>query len=203
LRAILIEDDAGDVRAYARYTSRLDWEPSGPDGTTAVRELHALDAAAAARAWQFLLDLDLSARTTVMNRPSDESLLHLLVDPRRSEPSWGDALYVRLVDAAAALAARTYTRPVDLVIEVSDPVCPWNAGRWRLSADDSGARCEPTDGPADVRMDVRELGATYLGSTSLVALAGAGLVEECTPGAVVRLSGALRSEPAPWCPFVF
>jgi predicted acetyltransferase len=203
LRAVLVEDADGVVRAYARYTSRLAWEPTGPDGTTAVRELHALDPAAAARAWQYLLDLDLAARTTVMNRPSDEPLLHLLVDPRRSEPSWGDALYVRLVDVAAALAARTYTRPVDLVIEVSDPVCLWNAGRWRLSADETGARCESTGDPADVRVDVRELGGTYLGSTSLVALAGAGLVEECTPGATARLSSALRSEPAPWCPIVF
>ena len=53
------------------------------------------------------------------------------------------------------------------------------------------------------RDDVTELGAAYLGGTTLGALAGGGLVGELRPGAVRRLSTALTWDPAPWCPTVF
>ncbi len=54
-----------------------------------------------------------------------------------------DALYVRLVDVGAALTARTYQTPVDVVFEVEDAFCPWNAGRWQLTGD---ARGRPASG---------------------------------------------------------
>jgi Sterol carrier protein domain len=55
----------------------------------------------------------------------------------------------------------------------------------------------------DVTLDVTELGATYLGGTTLGELAGAGLVAEGRPGAVRQLSTALSWAPAPWCPVNF
>ncbi|MFC7649105.1 sterol carrier protein domain-containing protein [Streptosporangium lutulentum] len=67
------------------------------------------------------------------------------------------------MDVERALAARAYSAPVDVVIEVEDAVCPWNARRWRLSADTSGARCTPTEDPADLALPVTVLGAAYLG----------------------------------------
>jgi hypothetical protein len=60
-----------------------------------------------------------------------------------------------------------------------------------------------TDDAADLALDVRELGAAYLGGTRLAALAAAGLVSESRPGAVGRLSTAMGWDPAPWCPRVF
>ena len=52
-------------------------------------------------------------------------------------------------------------------------------------------------------LDVTELGAAYLGGTTLGALAAAGLVAEGRPGAVRQLSTALSWDPAPWCPVNF
>ena len=61
-----------------------------------------------------------------------------------------------------------------------------------------------TVGPApDVALDVRELGAAYLGGTRLGALAAAGLVAELRPGALGPLSTAMTWDPAPWCPMIF
>ena len=60
-----------------------------------------------------------------------------------------------------------------------------------------------TDEPADIALDVRELGAAYLGGTRLAALAAAGLVSELRPGAVGALSTAMSWDPAPWCPRIF
>ena len=52
-------------------------------------------------------------------------------------------------------------------------------------------------------LDVTELGAAYLGGTTLGALAAAGLVTELRPGAVRQLSAAMSWDPAPWCPVNF
>jgi len=202
LRTVLIEDDA-DVRAYARYTVKAEWNAGGPDSTVSIREVHGVDSAAVAAVWAFLLDIDLTARAEVRLRPPDDPLVGMLVDFRRATAALGDGLYVRLIDVGAALSARTYTVPVDVVLDVRDDFCPWNSGRWRLSGDATGGRCERTGDPAHVSLDVRELGATYLGGTSLHALGDSGLVTEHSPGAVRELSTALRHEPAPWCPLIF
>jgi predicted acetyltransferase len=79
-----------------------------------------------------------------------------------------------------------------------------NAGRWHLRAGGPGqASCERTDAPAELTVDIRELGAVYLGGTRLGQLAAAGLVREHRPGAANRLSAALTWDPAPWCPQIF
>ena len=59
------------------------------------------------------------------------------------------------------------------------------------------------DRAAGVVLDITELGAAYLGGTSLGALAAAGLVTEGRPGAVRQLSAALSWDLAPWCPVNF
>ena len=56
---------------------------------------------------------------------------------------------------------------------------------------------------ADRALDVRELGAAYLGGTRLGLLGAAGLVRELRPGTLIPLSAAMTWNPAPWCPQVF
>jgi hypothetical protein len=96
---------------------------------------------------------------------------------------------------------------VDVVLEVTDSLLPSNAGRWRLHAAAPGpvaaVSCEPTAEAASVALDIRELGAAYLGGTRLGALAAAGLVTEVLPGALAPLSAAMTWDPAPWCPVIF
>jgi hypothetical protein len=60
-----------------------------------------------------------------------------------------------------------------------------------------------TDEPADVTLDVRELGAAYLGGGTLVAMASAGLVAGHRPGALARASAALAWPVAPCSSWVF
>jgi predicted acetyltransferase len=91
------------------------------------------------------------------------------------------------------------------VLDVTDELLPGNAGRWRLRAGgpDGGVSCERTAEPADVVMDIRELGAAYLGGIRLGTLAAAGLVSEARPSTLARLSAAMSWDPAPWCPRIF
>ena len=109
---------------------------------------------------------------------------------------------MRLVDLPAALSARTYSSDVDVVLEVEDRRCPWNEGRWRLTGGTGGATCTRTDDPADLVLGARDLGAAYLGGTSLRELAGAGRVTGA-PDTLQATSHAFGSDLAPWCPVVF
>ena len=57
--------------------------------------------------------------------------------------------------------------------------------------------------PADLILSTTELGAAYLGGTSLAALARAGRVTEHRTGALGAASRAMAGVVEPWCPFVF
>jgi predicted acetyltransferase len=220
LRCLLAADGDG-VRGYALYRSTPRWEEDTvlPDGVIDVWELIAADPAAGAALWRDLLSRDLVGSVTADLRPADDPLLYQLHDSRRARVHLVDNLWVRIIDLPTALARRAYSSPVDVVIEVTDELRPANAGRWRLraarpagaagvggaagGAADCAADCARTDEPADIALDVRELGAAYLGGTRLAALAAAGLVRELRPGAVGRLSTAMGWDPAPWCPRIF
>jgi predicted acetyltransferase len=210
IRCVLTEDDSGP-RGYAVFTSTGRWDEDAflPEGVLEVSELIATDPAATAALWEDLLSRDLIDEFHARLRPVDDPLLHLLADPRRVRPLVTDGLWIRLVDVGAALARRHYACPVDVVIEVTDELCPQNAGRWRLTAADAAspagfrAICERTTAPSDVVLPVRALGAAYLGGTRLGAMAEAGLVTETRAGSLAVLSTAMSWEPAPWCPMIF
>jgi predicted acetyltransferase len=204
LRCLIAEDDSGP-RGYALYAGRDNWDDFLPQNVLTVRELIAADAAASAALYGNLLSRDLTTEFRMSGRPVDDPLLYQLADPRRSRPRLNDSLWVRIVDLPRALAGRSYAVPVDLVLEVRDDIATANAGRWRLrSAGEEGdAVCEPATGPADLALDITQLGAAYLGGTRIGALAEAGLVTELRPSAVRRLSAAMAWDPAPWCPVVF
>ncbi|MDX6416386.1 MAG: hypothetical protein QOG28_1006 [Trebonia sp.] len=206
LRCVLAEDHAG-ARGYALYTAARGWEDGTflPDSALTVKEVIAADPAAGAALWRDLLSRDLVTKVTADLRPADDPLLYQLLDPRRARPQVADNLWVRIIDLPAALSRRAYSCPVDAVLEVTDELLPGNSGRWRLRTHgpDSGASCEQTTEPADVALDIRELGAAYLGGTRLGPLAAAGLVTELRPGAIRPLSSAMSWDPAPWCPTIF
>ncbi|PZH01631.1 GNAT family N-acetyltransferase, partial [Streptomyces sp. NTH33] len=173
LQCVVAERD-GEVTGYARYRVKPSWGNGGPEGTVVLSDLDALDPASGAALWRFLYGIDLTSTLSVRMRPVDDAWQYLVSDIRRCLPRLKDALYLRLVDVGAALEARTYQTPVDVVFEVVDDFCPWNSGRWRLSGDTKGATCGRTSDAAEMALSVRELGAAYLGGVPLTALAAAG-----------------------------
>ncbi|WP_200303189.1 GNAT family N-acetyltransferase, partial [Streptomyces adelaidensis] len=193
--------DGSEVVGYVRFRVKSDWGPAGAEGVVMVSVLEALDPAAHAALWRFLYGIDLTAKIVAHRLPVDDPSLHLVSDFRRCGARVKEDLHVRLVDVGAALRARTYQAPVDVVFEVEDSFCPWNEGRWRLVGDAEGASCERTADPAELSLSVRELGAAYLGGTTLTSLAASGRVRELRPGAVAEASlGFHSSGLAPWLP---
>ncbi|MEU8786041.1 GNAT family N-acetyltransferase [Streptomyces sp. NPDC048637] len=202
LQCVLAEVD-GEVRGYARYAVKPVWDHAGPSGVVLVRHIEALDPVVYAALWRFLFGIDLTSSVSVRTRPVDDALPHLVGDMRRCGMGLRESLFVRPVEVGAALAARTYRTPVDVVLEVTDPFCPWNEGRWWLTGDATGASCARTTDPAGLALSVRELGSAYLGGFSLTELAAAGRVRELRPGALAAASVAFGSDVAPWLPHGF
>ncbi|MQA74226.1 MAG: GNAT family N-acetyltransferase [Solirubrobacterales bacterium] len=187
---------------YALYSVKPQFDADDlPSGEVRVRELIARTPAARATLWSFLLDQDLTASTTWDLAPLDDPLPLMLSDPRAVRVSEVEGLWARIIDVGGALAAREYGSQLDpeLVLEVTDAFCPWNEGRWRVTREG----CARTDAAPDLALGVADLGAAYLGGTTLVELADAGRVRELRPGGLARGSAAFRGEVEPWCPETF
>jgi predicted acetyltransferase len=191
-------DAAGWPDGYLSFRT-AESEGWGPGGRARVTALDAVTPAGHAQLWRFVLDLDLIRSFEAHSGP-DEPLLHLLADARAVTTTVTDGTYVRLVDLPRALEARRYAHDVDLVLGVRDTVLPQNAGTFRLRGGRDGAEVRRVSTAADVELDVRELGAVYLGGTSPAALQRAGLVTEQTRGAVTALTAALVPPRPPCCP---
>jgi predicted acetyltransferase len=86
---------------------------------------------------------------------------------------------------------------------VRDELCPWNAGRWRLHGDRDGVTCSPTDAEPGIRLGIEDLGAVYLGGTTLTTLAATGRVSASDPAALMQASVAFGWDVSPWCPTIF
>ena len=114
-----------------------------------------------------------------------------------------DGLWVRLVDAAEALELRRYAQSGSLVLEVRDELCPWNDGRFQLEGSAEGAECRASSSSPDLALAVADLASAYMGAVSFSTLAQAGLVDELTPGALLRADGMFAVGCKPWTPFGF
>lgn len=188
----------GDPGGYAMYTATAD---ATGRLTVVVREVVAATDATHAALWRYLLDIDL-ADVVEATVPLDDPLLWLLADPRalgvRAER---DFLFVRVLDTAAALAARRYRAEVDVVVDIADPFRPHGAaaGRFHLQGGPDSARCTPTDAPPAVAMDVSALGSLVLGGADAGVLAAAGWVTELHAGALAPVATAFGWSPAPFC----
>lgn len=197
---VVYETGRGTVDGWASYRVESHWDGELPDNTVRVRALYALTPAARTALWRYCLDLDLASSARLLSRPVEEPLRWLLADGRRLRTAQArEDLWVRLLDVPAALAARRYATRDRLVLEVVDQLRPANHGRFALEGAPDGASCRRTGEDPDLRLDVAELGAAYLGGVRFTTLAAAGRLTERTPGALRRADHLFASDPPPWC----
>jgi predicted acetyltransferase len=194
--------DGADGRpdGFVRYVLDADWLDGVPSSTLRVKELQAVDAEAEAALWTFLFGIDLVATIVAADRPVDDPVRWRLPDARRLRVrELRDHLWVRVVDVAAAMSARTYAVDDALVLELTDDFRPANNGRWLVDGGADGATCTRTDREPEVALGAAELGAIYLGGVPVSTLAAAGRVRELRNGAVARADRFLLAHPSPWC----
>jgi len=197
----LHESDAGEADGFVAYRVKRNWMDDGlPAGDTQVYELFGSNPGVRAALWQFCLGVDLSATLSCWNAPVDEPLRWMLADPRRFRITGvSDWLWARLVDIPAALVGRRYGSPARVVLDVADSFRPHNTGRYELVGGLDGAECRRTDAEPDLALSASDLGALYLGGVGCTALARAGRIEECRPGALAAGDALFATADAPWC----
>jgi predicted acetyltransferase len=200
----LFEAD-GSAEGYAIYRVKPRWEQRGPNGTLEISEAVTTTPRALRELWRYLFDTDLVRTVKAARVPVPFPLQLVLTEPRALGLVVHDGLWLRLLDLPAALGSRTYGTSDTIVLDVTDELCPWNAGRWRLDVDGPGTavRIERSDAAADVVLDTTDLAAMYLGGVQARQLALAGRIVEATPGALARADALFASDHAPWCVSMF
>jgi predicted acetyltransferase len=194
---VAVEVDGG-LEAYALY--RLNFAARNMVSETTLEISEALGASprALAAIWRYLLGIDWVARIEAFWLPLDHPLFLWLREPRRMSFTVVEALWARLVDVGAALAARALGEG-SLVLDVRDEFCPWNQARWAIR---DGA-VDRTTAEADIVLGAAELGSAYLGGFTFDQLLRAGRLEEQKAGGAARADELFRTERQPWCPELF
>ncbi len=188
---------------YAAYCVKHDWRGGVAQSLLKVREFIAVTPEATAALWRSCFDHDLIGKVEAWPRPFDEPLLHMLANPRALGLRAGDGLWLRLVDAAKALAARRYSATGRVVFDVHDTFCSWNEGRYELEGGPDGASCRPSDREPDLVVEAADLGAAFLGGARFGHLHRAGRVVEVTPGSLGRADAMFSWDPLPFCSGLF
>jgi predicted acetyltransferase len=196
MRVVIELDGAPEAYALYRLNFAADHMISGT--TLEISEALGTSPRALAAIWRYLLGIDWVARISTYWLPLDHPLVLWLREPRRMRFLVGEALWVRLVDVGAALAARELGEGA-VVLDVRDEFCPWNQARWRVAAES----VDRTTAEADLRLGVAALGSVYLGGFTFDQLRRAERLEELKPGAVIRADELFRTERQPWCPELF
>lgn len=188
-----VYEEDGRVDGYALY--RLD----GRAHQLRVQELVAATDAAYSALWRFCFGIDLMNTFRADNQPMDAPLPWMLAAPRQLRRGTGEEFWLRIVDAGAALASRSYGAEGRLSIELRDPLCPWNEGVIEVDGGPEGAVCRRSANGGDLVMSIADLSAAYLGGVGFSTLAHAGRVEERTEGALRRADAMFATELKPWC----
>ena len=168
------------------------WDgPEGPAGYTIlsvkrddvlqVRELFAVDRPALSGLFGLLADFDSQAKKVQWNMPADMRLDLAVPEQGDLAMRWQAEGMFRIVDLAAALAARTYGDTAGHVsLRLMDRQAPWNRGPFDVTWSGGRAEARPARGGA-----APEDGAVMEQRTFAQIYSGA-----ITPEEAVRLRGA-------------
>ncbi|MDQ0645109.1 GNAT family N-acetyltransferase [Microbacterium murale] len=194
VRGVRYLDEHGAVRGVMAY--KLAEIPDTFRFEMTIFHISAVTSDALTALWGFALQHDLVDRISVDLRPIDDPLPWLVSDRRGVEVVVHDHGWLRILDVPAALSARTYRAPIDVVLRVVDSL-GFAEGSWRLTVDDSIARVVPeADAAVDVVLDVAALSALYVGGVSAVQLRAAGLLD-ATAQVAASIDDAFRAAEAP------
>ena len=198
-RRVLYERD-GESLGYVIYRTRR--IPDQGLGVLVV-DLIAVEPQAERALWQFVFGIDLASEIHAWNRPVDDPLLWWMEQPRRMVRRIEDALWIRPIDVVGALNRRRYAAAGRVVFRMTDPLCPWNEGTYRLEVDSCGmAECCRVDVAPTCELTPFTLGAVYLGGHRVSALGRAGLITG-KPESLRQLNAMFAWEPLPWCSELF
>jgi predicted acetyltransferase len=173
--AVWVSED-NEWRGYVVYDVSRQPE-AGP--RLRVRDFVALDGDAYVGLVRYLLRHDIVGQLQ-WSAPLDDPFLSLVDDPAPVEVAFEPGMFLRVVDVASAFAARPclIEAPGEgLTLELTDAAAPWNAGCWRLEAEDGHTLAQKCEEAPDLTLDVSVLAALFNGFLSPREAARGGLLK--------------------------
>lgn len=201
----LFRDSIGEPRGHLVYSTeeRPTGEP-GPDQVMTVSDFIALDVAAAMALWEYIRNHDLVRTVELHGMPEDSPIPALLLEPRMLNSRVSDGIWMRVVDAEAALAARPYGARGSLSLAIQgDSLCPWNNGTYLMETDGPTADVRRTDRQPDLTLSPNVLASLVAGYRSATYFHRAGLLQARDEGSLRTADALFRTEFAPHCPNSF
>jgi predicted acetyltransferase len=193
-------DASGKPNGYAIYTLRhgkVDHVSRGQE--IVVRDLAWLSQDAYRSLWSWIARHDLVGRVRWDNAPADDPAEELFMEPRLLNAHEREGVWLRVVDAAAALEARGYDVSGEITLAIGvDDLAPWNVGAFKLDASPDGARVTPATS-GDLQLSMKALASLYTGFRSARQLAAWGLIEG-SDDAVRQADSIFSTRHAPHCP---
>ena len=124
----------------------------------------------------------------------------MLLEPCVLGRRTSDGVWLRVVDAAAALAGRGYQHAGETTLEIAeDAECPWNVGVYRLVADGMQAQAAKTRAKAEIRIAPQGLASLLAGHASLSQLAHVGRAEVADVKRLPALDALFSTRYRPHC----
>lgn len=191
--------------AYAIYNLIPKQDQKGPNHEMIIHECVAINSYEEAAMMGWLCQVDLVGKINAHWRPMDDGFVQTLVQRRTIHDQVTDALYIRILNVADAIAKRSYFATGSVTIRITDDLIADNAGLWAVTFGPEGGQATrlPEDTPADLTMDIRALAGLWLGGHSLNAFIGAGLVTIHNPEVSLLVHQAFQSPVSPWSPEVW
>jgi predicted acetyltransferase len=174
-----------------------------PRQNLTIRDLVWLTASAYRAVWNYFAHMDLVESIVWERVPSDDPLPHLLLEPRMLHVTSRDGIMARIVDIERALPQRRYQAEGSLTFEISDDLCPWNRGRWKLEASTTESSISRTTEAPQLAMPISTLAMLLFGQISAVAAARMGRLDVLEPGALSSWDAVMRTAYRPFCPDLF
>lgn len=190
--------------AYAIYNLTPKHDQYGPNHEMTLHESVAINASEEAAMMGWLCQVDLVGKISAYWRPTDDGFIQSLIQRRSIHEQVTEALYVRILDVAKAIAGRKYYATGEFVVRIEDDLLD-NTGTWHLSLSPEGGEAVRVGASTttDITLDIRALAGIWLGGYSLNAFVGSGLAVINNPEAYIPFHQAFHSPIAPWCPEVW
>jgi predicted acetyltransferase len=191
----------GETTGYVIYRTSEERQKSGPSQVLEVSDIAWLDLDALAGIWSYLRSHDLVWQVRLRGvMGADDPLPSMLLEPRALRASFGDGIWMRVVDVETGLAARPYSRDGELCIEVADDLLEWNAGRWLLKVEGGRPTVSRTTREPDLSMPVATLATLISGHRTATVSRLAGKLEAHNEGSVRLADGMFATAFAPYTP---
>jgi predicted acetyltransferase len=170
--------DDEDHFAYLAHDGFLSYRWSRDTDSIMVQLLAAASPPTARAFWQIVASHGTMVSAVRARLAPDDPVSWLTREPAAVTAQY-ESWMLRLIDAAAAVAARGFPAAVTLSVqlEIADEALPANCGRWQLEISGGTGKLAPAAAAgqgATVRLGARGLAALY-GGVPLSTLRGAGL----------------------------